>query len=644
METAVIVDLPSTTTGTISKRLVRLRNEVGAMAMGRVLTLLVAVDETGADEAIVAANDATRQHPARIIVVVRGNGRGKRRLDAQIRVGGDAGASEIVVLRLYGALADHGDAVVTPLLLPDSPIVVWWPGEPPADVASSPLGMLAHRRITDAAPCANPCRQLKRRAQHYTSGDTDLTWTRITRWRALLAATLDYPPFEPITSATVTAEPDCASAFLLAGWLAGALDISVLQARSQVGTGLVSVRLQRDGGPIDLVRAAGQVASLAQPNQPMREVALLEPGLSESLAAELRRLDADQVYAAALCLGLPKVSKRSVTQSEAIRAGEAPERPTLTRSGSSAVSSRSLGRVEPRMGAPDPARLQDAVDERLEEVETRRYEIRSDKQTLATAVTERIAENLSDAVEQRGIAHLCLTGGSMGSAVVQALADDTAGAAWWSKVHVWWGDERFVPRGHPERNDRQADDAGLEQLGVPSSSVHRLLGAREGCGDHGDADEPDNSDGVLHDLAGLPHAATEYAVQLASLAQPALEAEETPSPIFDVMLLGMGPDTHVASLFPGRGEVLLHDTGVTTVAVTNSPKPPPLRVSLTVPALRGSRAVFFIVAGADKAEAVKRARHSDSNDPDAPASWVRGRHETVWWLDAAAAKLLTPPR
>ncbi|MGB7424161.1 MAG: glucose-6-phosphate dehydrogenase assembly protein OpcA, partial [Ornithinimicrobium sp.] len=437
----MIVDLPSTTTGTISKRMVSLRNEVGAMAMGRVLTLLVVVDETGADEAVAAANDATRQHPARIIVVVRGNGRGKQRLDAQIRLGGDAGASEIVVLRLYGALADHGDAVVTPLLLPDSPIVAWWPGEPPANVAESPLGKLAHRRITDAAPCAKPARQLKRRAQHYSSGDTDLTWTRITRWRALLAATLDYPPYESVTSATVVADPACASADLLAGWLARALDIPVLRARSQAGTGLVSVRMQRKSGPIDLVRVEGQVASLSQPSQPTREVALLEPGLPESLAAELRRLDADQVYAAALCQGLPKVSKRSLTQSEAIRSGEALERPEAPKRQSSALSSRALTRTSPKMDSPPPERLQEAVEERLADVQSTRTETRDDKSSLAAAVAERVAEILSDAVAERGVAHLCLTGGSMGSEVVKALASSTAGADWWSDVHVWWGDE-----------------------------------------------------------------------------------------------------------------------------------------------------------------------------------------------------------
>ncbi len=621
----MIVDLPSTTTGTISKRLVSLRNEVGAMAMGRVLTLLVLVDETGADEAIAAANDATRQHPARIIVVVRGNARGKQRLDAQIRVGGDAGASEIVVLRLYGALADHGDAVVTPLLLPDSPIVGWWPGEPPADVAGSALGQLAHRRITDATPSAKPARELKRRAQHYSNGDTDLAWTRITRWRALLAATLDDPPYEAVTAVTVTAESDCASADLLAGWLGHALNVTVLRARSQSGTGLVSVRMQRTSGPIDLIRTEGQVATLSQAGQPIREVALLEPGLSESLAAELRRLDDDQVYAAALCRGLSKISKRSVTQSEAIRGGEAPEKPSRQVTQTSAYGSAALSRVKPEVGSPKPGRLEQSIEDRRSLANSSSAEVRTGKKELGQAVAERIASDVSAAVEQRGRAHVCLTGGSMGSEVVRALAASTAGQPWWGDVHVWWGDERFVPQGHADRNDQQADDAGLTTLGIPEDSIHRLLGAR------------DDADNVTNDLAGLPAATADYASQLASLAEPIGNEGDIAAPMFDVMLLGMGPDTHVASLFPGRREVTIDDVSVTTVSVTDSPKPPPLRVSMTVPVLKNSRAVFFIVAGADKAEAVKIARGSEANTADVPASWVRGQHDTVWWLDAAAA-------
>ena len=133
----MIIDLPKTTSASVSKKLVQLRDDVGAMALGRVLTLVIVVDDHQADEIIEAANDASRQHPCRIVVVVAGNRRGSARMDAQIRVGGDAGASEVVVLRLYGELAKHGQSVVVPLLLADSPVVAWWPHEsPPTCVAT----------------------------------------------------------------------------------------------------------------------------------------------------------------------------------------------------------------------------------------------------------------------------------------------------------------------------------------------------------------------------------------------------------------------------------------------------------------------------------------------------------------------------
>jgi len=147
----VIVDLPSTSTVAISKKLVALRQDTGAMALGRVLTLLIVVDEQDAEEAIEAANDASRQHPCRIIAVVFGNKRGQSRIDAQIRVGGDAGASEVVVARLYGALTEHGRSVVIPLLLPDSPVVAWWPKDAPTTVSEDPIGSMAQRRHPAAA-------------------------------------------------------------------------------------------------------------------------------------------------------------------------------------------------------------------------------------------------------------------------------------------------------------------------------------------------------------------------------------------------------------------------------------------------------------------------------------------------------------
>ena len=321
----MIVDLPSTTTAAVSKKLVRLRNDVGAMTLGRVLTLVIVVDETGADDAIDAANDASRQHPCRIIALVRGNKRGTSRLDAQIRVGGDAGASEVVVLRLYGALAGHGNSVVVPLLLPDSPVVGWWPNEAPPDVYKSSIGQMTQRRITDAAKARNPRAEMQRRADSYHPGDTDLAWTRITLWRGLLAAALDQPPYEPVVAATVTGASDSPSTDLLAGWLAQALKCPVTRARARAGTGITSVRLERRSGNIDLVRPDGAVATLAQPGQPVRRISLAQRELTECLAEELRRLDADEVYATTVTKGLARIgSRRSVTAAEAVADGEAP--------------------------------------------------------------------------------------------------------------------------------------------------------------------------------------------------------------------------------------------------------------------------------------------------------------------------------
>jgi len=309
VEETVIVDLPSTSTAAVSKKLIRIRNDVGAMTLGRVLTLVIIVDETEADEAIEAASDASRQHPCRIIALVRGNRRGTSRLDAQIRVGGDAGASEVVVLRLYGALAGHGNSVVVPLLLPDSPVLGWWPGEAPLNVYESSIGQMVQRRITDAAQARNPRAEMKRRAETYHPGDSDLAWTRITLWRALLAAALDRPPFEPVLAARVTGASDSPSADLLAGWLARALKCPVTRTRTRAGTGITSVRLERHSGNVDLVRPDGDVATMAQPGQPVRRLSLGRRQLAECLADELHRLDADEIYAETLTKGLALIEQ-----------------------------------------------------------------------------------------------------------------------------------------------------------------------------------------------------------------------------------------------------------------------------------------------------------------------------------------------
>jgi len=320
----LIVDLPSTTTAAVNKKMVQLRSDVGAMTLGRVLTLVIVVDEPEADEAIDAANDASRLHPCRTIALVRGSMRGANRLDAQIRVGGDAGASEVVVLRLYGALAGHGDSVVLPLLLPDSPVLAWWPKEAPQDVADSAIGQMAQRRITDAAEARNPRTELKRRADSYQPGDTDLAWTRVTLWRGLLAAALDQPPYHPVVAATVTGAVDSPSTDLLAGWLAQALKCPVTRSRTPAGTGTVSVRLERRSGNIDLVRPDGRVATLAETGQPVRRISLDRRELAECLAEELRRLDPDETYAETLTKGLARVGGPKMTAPSAARERRSP--------------------------------------------------------------------------------------------------------------------------------------------------------------------------------------------------------------------------------------------------------------------------------------------------------------------------------
>ena len=320
----MIVDLPGCSSKDISKRLVRLRSEVGAVTLGRVLTLLIVVDDKDADLALDAATEASRAHPSRIIAVVRGDRRGAPRMDAQLRMGGQAGASEVIVLRLYGELADHGEAVVTPLLLADSPIVAWWPVSAGDQLADTPIGRMAQRRITDASLSSDPRGEIERRSQNYADGDTDMGWARTTRWRALLAAALDLPPYEPVGRAVVTGASDSASTDLLAGWLAARLKCPVERVRTRRGVGIVSVRLERSSGPVDLVRDESGLAQLNQPGQPVRRVGLDRPDTAESLSEELRRLDTDEEYRAALVNGLPKVIEAERTASEVARAGEAP--------------------------------------------------------------------------------------------------------------------------------------------------------------------------------------------------------------------------------------------------------------------------------------------------------------------------------
>ncbi len=309
----MIIDLPSTTTSQLNKKLVEIREQGGQVALGRVLTLvIVADDDAKLEEAIEAANGASREHPSRVIVVAKGARTAAPRIDGQIRVGGDAGASEVIVLRLYGPLASQGQSAVVPLLLPDAPIVTWWPATGPKSPASDPLGQLAQRRITDSAAEKNPVRALTTRAKAYVEGDSDLAWTRLTHWRAQLVSALDLPPFEKVTGATVTGEADSPSTELLAGWLAEYLNAPVKRVKSSGAAGIISVTLERRSGAVELHRPDGRVGTLTQPGQPTRRIALQRRNNQDCLVEELRRLDPDEVYEASLH-GLAKIAPGSAT-------------------------------------------------------------------------------------------------------------------------------------------------------------------------------------------------------------------------------------------------------------------------------------------------------------------------------------------
>jgi glucose-6-phosphate dehydrogenase assembly protein OpcA len=307
----MIVDMPATSTQQLNRKLVQLREESGVLAQGRVLTFVVVTDDsTNTEEAIESAIEASRQHPCRVIVLVRGAKKAAARLDAQIRVGGDAGASEVIVLRGYGPLAsaEACAGMTIPMLLPDAPVVVWWPGQAPAVPSQDPVGRLANRRITDVAAEKNPVRALEQRTASYAPGDTDLAWTRLTLWRALLTAALDQPPYDDITGAVIDGEPDSASTDLIAGWLRSRLSVPVKRTKVGAVGGLHSVRLNRASGPIVLVRPDAKTGTLTQPGQPERLVTLARRPVRDCLAEELRRLDADETYEKALA-GLHDITR-----------------------------------------------------------------------------------------------------------------------------------------------------------------------------------------------------------------------------------------------------------------------------------------------------------------------------------------------
>jgi 6-phosphogluconolactonase len=232
---------------------------------------------------------------------------------------------------------------------------------------------------------------------------------------------------------------------------------------------------------------------------------------------------------------------------------------------------------------------------------------------LAQAVAARLVTGLADAFAARGGASVVLTGGGIGTKVLTELAAAPArDAIDWPRLDIWWGDERFVPAGDPDRNETGARAALLDQVGVDPARVHAMPG-------------PDGPDGDNPDAA-----AARYASWLANASSSG------PVPAFDVLMLGIGPEGHVASLFPGL-PALGDDRPV--VAVRNSPKPPPTRLSLTLPSIQAAREVWILASGEEKADAVALALTGDGLDGSAPvpAAGARGRERTLFLLDGPAA-------
>jgi glucose-6-phosphate dehydrogenase assembly protein OpcA len=263
--------------------------------MGMVMTLVIVVEEDLADAAMSAARAASHEHPARVLGVIIGDGRGHGVVNAQVGTG-SGWSGETALIRLRGEVVKHPESVVLPLLLPDSPVAIWWPADPPEDPAADPLGALAQRRITDAAGGQRSRKRvIHEQCAAYAKGNTDLAWTRLTPWRALLAAALDQHHLK-VVGASVASEKVSPSADLLAAWLADRLRVEVTRTTNG-GPGITEVVMETKEGPIRISRPDGKLATFSSPGQPDRPIALKRRELPELLAEELRRLDEDDVYA-----------------------------------------------------------------------------------------------------------------------------------------------------------------------------------------------------------------------------------------------------------------------------------------------------------------------------------------------------------
>jgi len=250
---------------------------------------------------------------------------------------------------------------------------------------------------------------------------------------------------------------------------------------------------------------------------------------------------------------------------------------------------------------------------------SKRVIIKRDPEALADYVATRFVNRIVKRVAEGKRMHICLTGGTMGGAVLRTAARDPRLAEIdWSLVHFWFGDERFVPSDSDDRNEKQAREALLDGLDIPAANIHAVASSDEGL--------------------DLDAAAIAYADELAQFA-PSDRSETGPWPSFDICFLGVGPDAHIASLFPDRPEISVTDRA--TVPVRDSPKPPSDRVSLTRPVINSSKRVWMVIAGADKAAALGLALAGASYQ-SVPAAGAKGRRRTAFFVDESAADQVPP--
>ncbi len=451
---------------------------------------------------------------------------------------GESSSGESILLRISGELTKHAESVVLPLLLPDSPVVVWWPGKPPTNPSEDAIGQLARRRLTDAEATDSPIRSLKAVGREYAPGDTDLSWTRLTPWRALLAAALDQSTGK-VTGGTVVAGTGNPAATLLVAWLESRLKVPITLRKGDI----------EQISSVVLHSAAGDVRD------------------------RTHRPDVVPLQRARL-LAARGAARRSYARRAAGR-GPAPPRRRRHLRGDHSPPAR---RHDAHRGLPGRG---DAGDD--DRVDCCR----------SASPTSRPHGRRPSVV---------LTGGTI---AIDATRRSRPVTVDWTNVDFYWGDERFVPEGHADRNDQQAQGR-LPRLGwaCPQSASTRCLRTA---------------------------ATSAWPTQQTRTATSSRETRSTSC------CSAWAPTATWRRCSPGSSSCTRPSDE--SVEVFNSPKPPPERITMTFPTLNNADAVWFLVSGDGKAEAVARAL-GDGTIDDTPATGVTGATETLWLLDEAAASQL----